>query len=992
MILAKTFFSLRYGILSPEALLSAATERGLRRLVLCDNNSVSAAAAFVRCCQQAGIQPILGVDFRDDSNQSLYYGIAFNEAGFYELNAFLSEQSLQPKKLPAVAPTFQHAAIVYTKRPKAIQYFRELEFLGIRAQDLHRLPNSGLLDFPDKLLAYQPACFLNSKEDRVLHQLLRAIDLNLLISQVPNSSQAKPEDELLYPQQMKAAYAPYPFLLRNAAKLLARCSISLQQGPQNNRQCFSSSEADDFALLQKLAYEGCQKRYGSQQPTASLRLKKELQLIQSQGFCPYFLITWDMIRYAKSAGFHHVGRGSGANSLVAYCLGITDVDPLQLNLYFERFINEFRSSPPDFDIDFSWRERDEVIDYLFKRYGRHYVGLLATYNTFKGRSCIREIGKAYGLPKTEIDELCRAAKPSESDALIQTIYQLADRLHGLPNYLSIHAGGILISQRPLYYHSALKATPKGFPIVHFDMHEAEMLGFHKFDVLSQRGLGHIREAIEIVAQTESKVVDIHNIPKILQDPAVLSRLQSASCIGCFYIESPAMRSLLSKIRCDHYLALVAASSVIRPGVAQSGMMQEYIRRSLEPHSFNYPHPIFEEHLSETHGIMVYQEDVMRIAHHFAGLELAESDVLRRLISGKRSPGDTLDKLRDKYFLNCQARGYSEELAQEIWQQIESFAGYSFCKAHSASYAVESFQSLYLKVHHPHAFIVAVINNGGGFYPLEFYVREAIRQGADVQAPCLNHSELYAALKADKLIYLGLAQIANLAPAIAKKICAIRQAKGHFRSLEDFLHKSSEYPGEIPSKVCDLLIQVGAFRFTAKSKATLYWEKNAFLAEYAKLGSGAEEGDLFPLAAANGYPLPDLTDGPYDQAFDEIALLGFPLCSPFSLLAELPEAYKSLPKAADLPTLAGQTIQILGYFVCRKEVRTSQGKYMQFSTWLDQHDAYFDGVHFPAVLASAPLRGPGIYLLRGKVVLDFNFPQLEISHCQRLPLRPDDRWC
>jgi DNA polymerase-3 subunit alpha len=243
-----------------------------------------------------------------------------------------------------------------------------------------------------------------------------------------------------------------------------------------------------------------------------------------------------------------------------------------------------------------------------------------------------------------------------------------------PNYLSIHAGGVLVTQREITYHTALQMMPKGFPITHFDMYHAEDLGFHKYDVLSQRGLGHIKDAVDLIRINQGKAIDIHDVPKIKEDPQVKQQLYSGQCIGCFYIESPAMRGLLTKLHCDNYVHLVAASSIIRPGVAKSGMMREYIKRFHEPDKVEYLHPVFKENLGETFGVMVYQEDVMKIVHHFAGLDLDESDVLRRIMTGKKKSSDTFKRLMEKFWRNCRERQYPEELIAEVWRQVESFSG------------------------------------------------------------------------------------------------------------------------------------------------------------------------------------------------------------------------------------------------------------------------------------------------------------------------------
>ncbi len=279
-------------------------------------------------------------------------------------------------------------------------------------------------------------------------------------------------------------------------------------------------------------------------------LNKELRIIDEMGFTAYFLITWDMIRYAQSRGFYHVGRGSGANSLVAYCLQITEVDPIELELYFERFLNPHRSSPPDFDIDFSYRDRDEMIDYMLKRYGKQHVALLGMYPTFQYNSIIRELGKVFGLPKAEIDQL--GLKKTIEDKIHRIILQYGKLLQNFPSAMSIHPGGILISEEPIAAYSAVHLPPKGFPTTMQDMFVAENIGLHKLDVLSQRGLGHIKECIQLVKQNRRIDIDIHDTCKFKKDPLIKEQLRTGNTIGCFYIESPAMRQLIKKLHCDNY--------------------------------------------------------------------------------------------------------------------------------------------------------------------------------------------------------------------------------------------------------------------------------------------------------------------------------------------------------------------------------------------------------------------------------------------------------
>ncbi len=984
-----TYFSLRYGTLSPRQLADKAAQWNIRTLALTDINNTSCASEFIGVCRSAGINPVLGIDFRDAGGQQLFIGLARNAQGWKALNRLLSEASLQGKPLPPVAPALEHVWVIYPRLIKPIHLFRENELLGIRPEHVARLFNHELLRFPQKLVALQPVSFLDDEGYR-LHRLLRAIDKNTLLDKLLPQDGAKKTDRLLPPEAAEAMYRQYPQLIQNTHRVLDSCQASLECGLSINRQTFTGSKEGDFLLLKKLALSGCRKRYPDQPIAAKAleRVRKEMETIRNQDFCAYFLIAWDVVRYAQSAGYHHVGRGSGANSIVAYCLFITDVDPLELDLYFERFINPYRASPPDFDIDFSWDERDDITDYVFKRYGKEHVALLATYNTFQKRAAIRELGKVYGLPKAEIDKLSEG--PGDEGALPEPapeILRYAALLDGFPNYLSIHAGGVLISERSLYEHTALQMMPKGFPVTHVDMHHAEAIGFHKFDILSQRGLGHIKDAVDLAYQNQGQRADVHDITRIKEDERVKALLRSGHCIGCFYIESPAMRGLLHKLHCEDYVHLVAASSIIRPGVARSGMMREYIRRFHQPHGFEYPHPVFREHLGETFGVMVYQEDVMKIVHHFAGLGLDESDILRRIMSGKKYKDDTFERLRRKYFDNCSARGYSAKLAEDVWKQIESFSGYSFCKAHSASFAVESFQSLFLKAYFPLEFMVAVINNFGGFYATEYYVHEARMLGGQIHAPCVNHSAYLTTLRGSD-IYLGFVHLHQMERQAAHRIVFQRAHGGPFRSLADFISRV-----EVHAEQLELLIRIGAFRFTGKSKFELLWEKNALFSP--RHGFDAQPR-LFeedpPAEGGEGrhYGIPGLPDGPHDQAFDEIELLGFPLCSPFDLLSE-EWRYAHGIAAQDFPHYLGSMVDILGYYVCQKPVRTTGGQRMAFGTWLDRDGQYFDTTHFPNFLQQHPFRGKGIYAIQAKVVEEYGFYSLEVVRMERLPFVDDGRF-
>lgn len=520
--------------------------------------------------------------------------------------------------------------------------------------------------------------------------------------------------------------------------------------------------------------------------------------------------------------------------------------------------------------------------------------------------------------------------------------------------------------------------PKGFPIVQFDMHTAEDIGFEKFDILSQRGLGTIKDTVDLIKEKKGIAVDIKDTTLSKNEAKCNEFLSIGKTIGCFYIESPAMRGLLRRLKCEDYKTLVAASSIIRPGVAQSGMMKEYIFRHNNPTKFEYFHDVFKEELGETYGIMVYQEDVIKIALHFGGLSAADGDVLRRAMSGKGRSLSALQKVKDHFFESCKDLGHPEQLSKEVYRQIESFAGYSFCKAHSASYAVESYQSLYLKVYYPIEFMVCAINNGGGFYRIEVYVHEAKMSGATINNPCVNLSK-YQTTVYGKDVYLGLMHIEKVEGKIAMMIPEERCKNGAYTSLENFVKRIP-----IGIETLQTLIFIGAFRFTGKQKHELLIQ--------ARFLFGNDQSTFRQPTLLNEpqkeYKLPTIIKNPFEDAFDEIEILGFPVSfSPFDLLQT---KYRGTVMAKDLVKHHKRQIKMLAYLISRKHVPTKRGA-MFFGTWIDSEGAYFDTAHFPDCLEDYPFQGGGCYLLLGNVEVDFHFPTITIHKMAKMPFIPDPRY-
>lgn len=971
-------YSLRYGTLSIKDLVAQAREKGIEQMVLTDINNSTGCMELIKECNKLykdtgiKINPLVGIEFRRD-NKLLYIGVARNHEGFKELNEFLTFHNLNSRELPDKPAFFPNAYIIY---PYANDHWplKENEFIGIRAAQLNKLFGKPLKELKHKLVAWQPVTLSEDKTAHRLHQYLRAIDLNTLLSKLSHDNQCNPDEVMIPIPELKRKFEQYPFIIENTEKLLKDCSIDVELKISKNRKTFTGNSYRDNELLNELAFAGYTYRYGDDRSGIE-KLKKELDVIKKLKYEAYFLITHDIVSYGMKQGFYHVGRGSGANSLVAFCLRITDVDPLELDLYFERFLNEKRTSQPDFDIDFSWDERRVIEDYIFDKYGPSHTALLGTMSTFRGRSITREIGKVLGVPKAEIDDFTDPSKDhiNLKNPSFRKILALQQVMGDMPNQRSIHAGGILISEQPITYYTALDLPPKGLPTVQWDMYAAEDIGYEKFDILSQRGIGHIKEAARLIKENHKIKVDVHAIRQFKADKIINEKLKNGDTIGAFYVESPAMRGLLKKLRCNNYLNLVAASSIIRPGVAKSGMMRSYIERYNDPSKISYLHPVLQEQLEETYGVMVYQEDVIKVCHHYAGLDLTDADILRRAMSGKYRSKIEFDKLVQKFFDRAKELGRPEDITQEVWRQVESFAGYSFSKAHSASFAVESYQSLFLKTYYPREFMVAVLNNYGGFYSRWLYVHELRKAGATVHLPCVNNSEATVCIKGSDA-YLGFIGILSLENRFINLIAEERCLNGNYLDLEDFIKRTG-----ITLVQAIVLIRVGAFRFTGKNKKELLWEVYNYLGDKPAVKPSKE---LFAVPGKK-YQLPQLTQNTFEDAFDEIELIGYPVtCSMFELLKT---PYRGDVMAKDMINHLGDTVKMVGSFVCDKSVHTVKGTNMYFGTFIDYAGDFFDTTHFPGTFTYKPFKGKGCYLILGKVVEEFGFCSIEVTKFAKLDI-------
>lgn len=1024
---SKTYYSYRYGTYATKELVDAGSLAGATSLAITNINSTADAWDFVKYCQEASIKPIVGVEIRN-GDILLYILIAANNEGLLWIHQFMSDHFIASKNFPSgkelddftffkspadgfvIFPLNEHQPTTEPKDDKVVrgkikwqkllnekktaEDFPEIkknserllerlsnlkfnERIGIKPSELNKLFGISIEQYAGKMVVRTPVT-VQDKRRFNLHRLLRAIDSNCLLSKLPVEAQCEPDEVMISIKEIVTAFSSYPTILTATENLINACNISIDFAADKNKKTFTGAIEDDRVLLEKLALGGLADRYGKKNKIAQARLKKELKIINDLGFNSYFLINWDIIRYAKSRGFYTVGRGSGGNSIVAYCIGITDVDPVELNLFFERFLNPHRSSPPDFDLDFSWTDRDDVMDYIFKRYGTKYVSLLGAITTFKSDSCIRELGKVFGLSDDEIKVLQRSGQPTNS--IEGYVIQYARLMRGFPNISSVHACGVLITDAPIHQYTTTFLPPKGLPVSQIDMFIADAISINKFDILSQRGLGHIRTALELIKKNKGQQINIHDFDNFRKDERVKKQIREANTIGCFYIESPAMRGLLMKLKCDEYLTLVAASSIIRPGVAQSGMMRAYIERYHNRDKVQYLHPLFEEHLSETFGVMVFQEDVIKIAHYFAGLDLGEADILRRaMTNAKYRARNEFALVEKKFFSNCKELGYTDELTKEVWRQMESFAGYSFNKAHSASFAIESYMSLYLKTYFPQEFMVAVINNFGGFYSRELYFIELMKCGGKVNEPCINTSDEYTNIKGDE-VYIGFIHIKRLENKFMELMLEERQRNGPYLSIQDFIERT-----KVTKEQVTILVSAGCFRFTGKSKKRLLWEANFLQGKNknripAAISLFEEKPIEFKMPPEIDY------DHPIDNIHDQLETFGFSTGNPFALVDDDPGKYVYARMIKDH---IGKQITVLIYFIAHKQTTTIKDEAMSFGTFIDPEMNWIDTVHFPDSIKKYPIEKDGFYRARGKVTEDFGVCSLEVSFMEKVGYKVRD---
>jgi error-prone DNA polymerase len=992
-LVVRSCYSLMRGTTSPAHIVETAKGMGYDRLALTDIDNLYGLWPFLNACRYEGITPIIGAEITDLSTDRSVICLVETDEGYKNLCRLITRRHTE-KNFNLRQDILAHlkGLTLLVRCPGMLAHLNDA---GARvAAAIFCKPGAGALGLKQKArqlgvpVVAVPGSYFLRPEDYEIHRLLRAIDLNTSLF---NLKDAAPADAWLAPAGVyRKRFDIWPETLTATQTLAERLTFT---GPDSTVKMPPwphplTPEKSTKKQLKAAAYQGARCRYGNDLPENVVnRLEYELGVIDRMGFSSYFLVVRDIVTLSPRI----CGRGSGAASLAAYCLGITNVCPVKHNLYFERFLNPGRKDPPDIDVDFAWDERDDVLDAVLKSH-RGHAAMVCNHVAFKPRMAIRETAKVYGLTGGEINRVCKRlpwfwqADVEDDDLLthIQNLPQLAGcdfpppwpeimglarRIIGIPRYISVHPGGMVITESPICDYVPVEKAPKGVPVIQWEKDGTEESGLVKIDLLGNRSLGVIRDAIVNIKENNFPFDEKNWDP---EDDADTQRLVAQGrTMGCFYIESPAMRLLQQKTGRGDFEHLVIHSSIIRP--AANEFIREYIRR-LHGGTWEPIHPLLADVLEETYGIMVYQEDVSKTAVALAGFSHADADGLRKIMSKKDKRRQIAD-YRERFVSGARSRGLSQNQVEAVWDMMLSFSGYSFCKPHSASYARVSFQAAYLKTHFPAEFMAAVISNQGGFYSAFAYVSEAKRLGVKIMPPDLNHSDIRWKGRGHTM-RTGFLSVRHLSADTRDRILNERK-KQIFQSAEDFFNRVR--PDEVEA---GSLMHAGALDGICPdlSRPELLWK----LALFRKRQSGRfKEQSLFEPAE----DIPKPVFPPEDRLRrlrNEFNALGF-LCGPhpMDLYASLFKG-RHMVKARDLDRFKGKQVRVAGLLITGKLTHTKHGEPMEFLTFEDE-TGLVETVFFPEAYQRfcAVLDKTRPFMLTGKVEEDFGACTLTVSHVQPL---------
>jgi len=662
-----------------------------------------------------------------------------------------------------------------------------------------------------------------------IKELLNAIAQNIPVSQLKGYRTT--EQYLKSQKEMRRLFKDFPEAINMTEEIASRCNLELELGKPRFPKFDIPKDETAYGYLCKLSFAGASKRYGLVTTRIRSRLERELDTIRKLGFCSYFLVVWDIAQWTKKRGIRCQARGSAVDSLAVHALGISNVNPIEYNLLFERFMHPLRHEPPDIDLDVDRRRRDEVRDYIYRKYGAENVACVGTINTYMARGAIRDVGKALQIPHEIIEEACHGIHYLSSSQLLEqadtlpelkqnTIYRepelanffkLCTAIDGSPKHLSVHLGGLLIGDGRLSDLVSLEWSSGGDVISQYDKDDVERLGIVKLDLLSLPTLTVIEDTLANIKKSHGIDIDIDGVPR--DDPEAFSILREGKTIGTFQLESPAQREMAGRLLPNRFEDILVSISLVRPGPLKSNMDKAYLPRRHGKEPVTYLHPRLKNALNETLGVILYQEQVLEVAHDLAGMSYAEADGFRRAMTHDRTE-EEMEKMRDAFIASATKNSVSRKIAEKVFEQLAAFAAYGFCKAHAVAYATLAYQTLWLKCHYPAEFFAAILSNQPmGYYPPRVLVADAKGFGVKVLPPDINQSSSCYTVE-DNAIRVSLRQLKGMPEEVLKSILSERD-RGMFTSLRDFVLRTN-----VSRPILENLVRVGVFDSLGSSSELL----------------------------------------------------------------------------------------------------------------------------------------------------------------------------
>lgn len=980
------------GVSSLEELCFSARRHGSPAMALTDTNGLYGAIRFVEHAKQQGLRPILGAELTTEDHRAVL--LAKTPEGYASLCRLLSERHCDSSfAFITTIPRYRDGLIIVTDDEAALTAWAKDSRQDLYVELTPGPSMHNALRF-SRRIGLPPVAtnrvYFSDANDVATHRLLRAIALNTTLSRLPDEACCTPTQWLMPPARMASHFPHVPEAVENTVHIAEACYSDWRFGETIFPAFRRLTDEEAFQTLKGNTYAGAQDRYGTITQEIHDRIEKELAIIRHKRFAHYFLVVEDIVQQSQRTT---CGRGSVAASIVSYCLHITHVDPIKHKLFFERFLNPGRKDPPDIDIDFAWDERDGILAWVFEQYGEHQAAMVANQNSLGFRAAIREVAKVYGMPSEEIgkisshvvrqkDLLGFSTTPTNKQWLrrlsqvlkLNTPWPeiLAQALKAQNHFrhLSLHCGGVVIVPDEIRRYVPVEYTAKHLPVIQWEKDQTEDAGLVKIDILGNRSLAVIRDALAAIAKHTGRNINYETWDP-LSDITTQDAIRCGDTIGCFYIESPATRLLLRKLWThmppprravvDVFDYLVMVSSLVRP--ATNPYVEKFIHLA-QADSYISWHPRLEGVLDETHGIMTYQEDVSKVAMALADFSVEDADQLRKILS-KKHKAKQLQDYRVQFFHGAAKNGALSDVIEEIWEMIMSFAGYSFCKPHSASYAQVSFKSAYLRTHYPAEFMAAVISNQGGFYSTLAYISEARRMGLAILLPDINESDWTYRGEGERL-RMGLMQVKTIPKKLGERIVSERTTNGPYRSFQDFLRRVQPEPAHARA-----LVRAGCCDSIAGelTRPALMWRLYT-------------ESD----SVSHPLPIPDDYSAAQKRAH-EIESFGF-LASrhPLTLYREQIERLRPVP-AFQMHRFAGQRITMVGLLITEKAAETKHGQAMEFIT-LEDVTALYDATLFPEVYRRCcHLLSPNRpYVVRGLVEESFGIATLTVQDLHLLESR------